>query len=309
MIDVTLLGCGALLPLPERALTSVLLTYAGHSILFDCGEGTQTAARRAGVSLMKTDLIALTHYHGDHIFGLPGLLQSMGTMNRTEPLYITGPGDAEKELEALFRMTGYLPFPIRFLKIGAEGLDYGSIAGERCSGAYLIPFSTEHRTPSRGYRFCLKRPGKFHPERARALGVPVECWGTLQKGTPVSLGDRTVQPCEVLGEERRGLTFVFSGDTEPCDGLLTAAKDADLFICEATYGENGQAQIAHEHGHMTFAQAGEIAQKAGVRRLWTAHYSQMITDPRNYIENARAYFPAAECGTDGKTVTMIFEEK
>lgn len=306
MIDVTLLGTSALLPLPDRAETAALLVCCGHAILFDCGEGTQMAARKAGVSLMKTDLIALTHYHGDHIFGLPGLLQTMSILGRTEPLTLTGPGNIEKELTHILALAGWLPYPLRLVSAPPEGLDLEALGFPQ--GAKLTPIPTAHRVLSQGYAFTLPRGGKFLPEQAKSLGIPVQLWSRLQKGESISLEGKIIQPCQVLGQPRRGLKVVFSGDTAFCPALIQGARDADLLLCEATYGEDAQAETAAEYGHMTFTQAGQTAAQAGVQRLWLMHYSQMVEEPDDYLPNAQAAFPPAECGFDGKQLTIRFQD-
>lgn len=307
LLDVTLLGTAALMPIPERALTAAVLACAGRSILFDCGEGTQTAARKAGVSLMSADLIALTHYHGDHTFGLPGLLQTLGVQGRTEPLAVSGPAGIQQELSPILQLAGGLPYPVMLIDIPPQGLALHTLHKAWPVEARLACYPTEHRVVSQCYAFTLSRPPAFLPERARALGVPVQCWKNLQHGQPVVFEGRAVQPEEVLGPPRRGLKFVFSGDTVACDGLKTAAQNADLLISEATYGENEQDQTAKEHGHMTFAHAARLASEANVKRLWLAHYSQMIENPEDYIENARQFFPDAVCGQDGMKITLKYD--
>ena len=307
MIDVTLIGTSALLPLPDRALTAALLTVNGRSILFDCGEGTQSAARRAGVSLMKTDLIALTHYHGDHIFGLPGLIQTMNVLGRTEPLFITGPEGLVEALGPILELAGPTGYEIRLIELPEEGLGLSSLNGNWPDGAKLTAFKTEHTVPSRGWCFTLSRAGRFLPERAAELGVPRELWGLLQAGQSVRVGERAVLPSEVLGEARRGLKFVFTGDTKACASLAAAAEGADLMIADATYGENGQAALAADHGHMNFAQAAATAAEAGVRELWLAHYSQMIREPEEYLQNAKELFENTVCGRDGMSAVLRFE--
>ena len=308
MIDITLIGTAALVPLPERALTAALLTCAGHSILFDCGEGTQSAARKAGVSLMKADMIALTHYHGDHIFGLPGLLQTMCSMGRTEPLFLTGPAGLEEAMAPILTLTGWTSYEIRLIETPAQGLALSGLVKGWPEMAKLSSFPTEHRVPSQGYCFTLSRAGRFNPQKAKELGVPVNLWGLLQKGQPVQAGEKQVLPGQVMGESRKGLKFVFTGDTAACDALTGAAEGADLMISEATYGEDGQAQLAADHGHMNFRQAAETARKANVKRLWLAHYSQMIEDPQAYLPNAAEVFPDAVCGRDGMCASLLFEE-
>lgn len=308
MIEMTLLGTGALFPLPERALSSALLKCEGHSVLFDCGEGTQTAARKAGVSLMKTDIIALTHYHGDHIFGLPGLLQTMLSNGRKEPLTITGPKGIEKELDPVLKLAGYVGFYISLMEVTDAPLDLSRFGFP--SGAVLAPFRTEHRVPSTGYRFDLGRAGKFDPDKARKLNIPIKEWSKLQKGmTVLSETGMSVTPDQVLGEPRPGLSIVFSGDTIPCAALTNASENADLLICDATYGEDGQEQLAWEHGHGTFRSAAETAKKAKCKKLWLTHYSQMIVDPGEYLKNAVCVFENTECGVDGKRITLRFEDR
>ena len=307
MIDITLLGTAALAPTPERALTAALLTCEGRSILFDCGEGTQTAARRAGVSLMKTDLIALTHYHGDHIFGLPGLLQTMSSLGRTSPLTLAGPEGLAGAMAPILALTGWITYEVRLLTLPPEGLCLRALERHWPERATLAAFPTAHRVPSQGYSFTLGRAGVFRPERARALGVPVNQWRLLQGGQSVRVGAREVVPGDVLGPARPGLKFAFSGDTAPCEGLARGAAGADLLICEATYGDDDQAALAREHGHMNFAQAAAVAARAGVKRLWLAHYSQMVENPADCLPNAAAIFPGTVCGEDGMSVTLRFD--
>ncbi|MBO4400742.1 MAG: ribonuclease Z [Selenomonadaceae bacterium] len=309
MIDITLIGTSALMPIPQRALTAVLLTCGGHSILFDCGEGTQTAARKEGISLMRTDIIALTHYHGDHIFGLPGLLQTMTNTEREEPLYIIGPAGLEEAMKPILKLAYFTPYEINLLEIPAEGVRLAELIPGWAYEAKLSAFKTEHRVSSQGYVFTLSRAGKFQPEKAKALGVPINQWGVLQKGQCVEVDGKIILPEQVLGEPRKGLKFVFTGDTAMCETLTEAAEGADLLISEATYGVLEQAPHAVEHGrHMIFSQAAEVAKAAGVKELWLTHYSQMIVDPQEYLPNATAIFPNTICGRDGMSTTLKFEE-
>ena len=306
MIDVTLLGVSALLPLPERALTAAVLACGGRSILFDCGEGTQTAARKAGVSPMKCDLIALTHYHGDHVFGLPGLLQTLGVMGRTEPLTVTGPEGLQSDLRPLMQAAGELPFPVALRPWEEDGISLSALHPQWPALARLAAFPTCHRGKSQGYLFTLGRAGAFRPEAARALNVPTRLWSALQKGETVQTENGPVRPDQVLGPARRGLRFVFTGDTAPCPAIADAARDADLMILEATYGEDSQAEEANRYGHMTFSQAGAAAAESGARQVWLAHFSQRIEDPQSYLPLARAHCPAAVCGRDGLHATLVF---
>lgn len=301
MVTVTLLGTAATMPLPDRALTAALLSWGGHSLLLDCGEGTQAAAVKAGVSLSKLEAICLTHYHGDHVFGLPGLLQTIGCQGRTAPLLLTGPKGLESFWNVMRVLAGPLPYPVVLADAGEQPLWFEG-------GAELSAIPTRHRVPSQGYAFYLPRAGRFDPEKARALGVPMQEWKRLQKGEAVEALGRTVQPQEVCGPARRGIRVVFSGDTAPCPALEAAARDADLLVCDATYAEEEQAGEAAKYGHSTFSQSAGLAARAGARRLWLAHYSPRIKEPEEFLPLARAICPAAECGFDGKAVTLHFEE-
>lgn len=310
MLTITLLGTAATMPLPERALTVALAESGGHGLLFDCGEGTQTAARRAGVNPMRLDAICLTHYHGDHIFGLPGLLQTLGCQGRTKPLTLIGPQGLDELWQALRTLTGPLPYPVRTLVLTDAPLALETLANGWAAGARLIPIRTKHRVKSIGYRLELPRAGRFDPARAKALGVPVQQWKLLQRGETITLDNGTaVLPCEVLGAPRRGLSFVFSGDSAPCTGLEQAAQGADLLLCDATYALPEQEDQAKLYGHSTFGQSAALAARAGAKRLWLTHYSPMILEPEEHLAQAQAFFPAAECGFDGKRITLQYEEE
>ncbi|MCR4886510.1 MAG: ribonuclease Z [Clostridiales bacterium] len=308
MIDVTLLGTSALLPLPERALTAAVLTCCGRTLLFDCGEGTQIAARRCGVSLMTADIIALTHYHGDHILGIPGLLQTMFSMGRTQKLYIVGPRGLEDAMKPILQLAGWLSFPVCLMELPPRGVSLAALIPGWPDRARLAAFPTVHRGVSQGYVFSLGRAGKFLPDKAQALGVPVRQWRTLQRGEAVTVDGAVIRPEQVMEPERKGLSVVFSGDTTRCDALVSASQGADLLICEATYGETEQEELAASYGHMTFLMAAETAAKARAKRLWLAHFSQRIENPADYLPIAQAVFPPAQCGEDGLRLALRFEE-
>lgn len=308
MIDITLLGTSSFFPIPARALTAAYLSCGGHAILFDCGEGTQVAIKKYGLSLMNVDIIALTHYHGDHIFGLPGLLQTLMSTERTKPIYITGPKGLNEILEPILKLVGSTHYEINALEIPQDGLRLSDVIKGWFFEAKLSAFKTEHRVVSQGYCFTLGRAGKFLPDNALALGVPVNQWKILQKGQSVQVGDNIIFPEQVLSAPRKGLKFIFTGDTIFCDSIIAAAQNANLMICDSTYGKNEQAELATDHGHMNFAQAAQIAKSANVKQLWLSHYSQRILFPQQFLGNATAIFENTICGKDGMSATLKFEE-
>lgn len=299
MVQVTLLGSGATRPLPHRALAALWLQVGGRGLLFDCGEGTQVSAQRFGASLYRLDTLLLTHYHGDHLFGLPGLLQSMAALGRTDPVTVAGPPGLDGVLDAVLTLAGPLPFALCRHTFGDCR---GSLALP--SGAVVTAFPARHRVPCCSYLYTLPRAGRFDPDRAKALGIPVALWRSLQAGQPA--GGFT--PDQVLGPARRGLRLLYATDTEPTAELAEQARGADLLCMDATYADDADAPKARLYGHATCAEAGALAAEAGVRRLWLTHYSAAVTDPEAGLAAARRQFPAAEAGFDGKTLTLTFDD-
>lgn len=320
MVDVILLGTGATGPTPERGVSAAVLRCGGRGILFDCGEGTQTALQRERVSPGKLDLIALTHYHGDHIFGLPGLLQTMNCQKRTEPLYITGPEGLEEVMEPILRLTGETEYAIRlFPAPPPEGLPLQSLHPHWPVSARLGRFPTAHRVPSQGYSFRLDRPAHFLPEKARALGVPVSEWRRIMENGPSEpvrvngeirkKNDRALRGADLMGPPRRGLHIVLSGDTMPCEATRSAARGADLLIHDATYADSAREEQASLWGHSTFRQAAELARDAGAAELWLTHFSQSVERPDDGRGGAADVFPNTVCGYDGLAKTLRFPEE
>lgn len=297
MMNVTLLGTGGTQPLPGRALAAACVTVGGSNLLLDCGEGTQTAARRFGISTFRMDAILLTHYHGDHIFGLPGLWQTMAAQGRTAPVVVAGPPGLSAVVRAFYAVSGPLPFELRLQELSG------------CRGSFEVPagcveaFPLRHRTPCCGYALYLPRAGRFDPVRARAAGIPVRYWSVLQGGQPAG----GFRPEQVMGPPRRGLKVVYGTDTRPCAALRRAAQDADLLMMDSTYADDADLPKARLYGHSTCREAGVLAAEAGVRRLWLTHYSAAVTDPAPGLCAARAAFPQAEAGEDGKRIALKFD--
>lgn len=307
MLTVTLIGTAATMPLPGRATAAAAIGCCGRWVLLDCGEGTQVAARQAKINLMKVDAICLTHYHGDHLFGLPGLLQTLGTMERQEPLTVIGPEGLQEAMQPILALAGdELPYPVRLMTLPPEGIDLNQLHRAWPAQARLTAFPTQHRVISQGYTITLGRAGKFQAGKARTLGVPQNLWRELQLGRTVCVEGRQISQQDVVGPPRRGLKVVYSGDTMPCIALEQAAQDADLLICEATYPTEEYASKAAQFGHSTYADAAKLAREAGVRRLWLTHYSAMISDPEAYLPAVQETYPQARCGYDGMTETLQF---
>lgn len=305
MIDVTLIGCGGTMPLPGRALSALAVRCAGRTALVDCGEGTQAAARAAGISLVKVDLLCLTHYHGDHIFGVPGLLQTMAGLGRTAPVRIAGPQGLSHWGRLLLSLAGPLPFAVQLEEL-AQPPAVLELPG--FGGMTVTAFALAHRVPCLGYAFRLPRAGRFLPAKALLLDVPQSAWKQLQQGEAAVLEDgRTILPRQVTGPARAGLSLVYATDTCPCAALEQEARNADLLILDATYADESEADKAALYGHSTFAQSAALAARAGAKRLWLTHYGGAVDAPAAALAAAQAFFPAVEAGTDGLCCTLAFE--
>ncbi|MFN8653522.1 MAG: ribonuclease Z [Gemmatimonadales bacterium] len=308
MLKLTFLGTGAACPTLDRNVASLALTREGETMLFDCGEGTQRQMMRYGVGFGFREIF-FTHFHSDHLLGVIGLLRTLGLLNvfggaeRSEGLTLYGPRNARKILtHALEVGLERVKFPVELIE-----LKPGDVIKR---GDYdIVTFPTEHRTDSIGYALTEHlRRGRFDADKARALGVPEgPLWGRIHKGEAVTLPDgRVIQPKELVGEARPGRKVVISGDTRPCDDLLTAARDADLLVHEATFSHEDHAR-AKETGHSTAREAAELATRAGARRLVLTHISPRYSrEAPELLAEARAFFSATEIARDGMEVEVPF---
>ncbi|HIR26379.1 MAG TPA: ribonuclease Z [Candidatus Choladousia intestinigallinarum] len=302
MLDVCLLGSGGMMPLPHRWLTSLMTRFNGSSLMIDCGEGTQVAIKEKGWSFKPIDTICFTHYHGDHISGLPGLLLTMGNAERTEPLTLIGPRGLERVVNALRVIAPELPFPLEFQEI--QGPEQEFIR----KGYKIKAFRVNHNVLCYGYTLEIQRAGRFDVERARKLEIPVQYWNRLQKGEEVRIDGVTYVPGDVLGPARKGIKVAYCTDTRPTDSIVKNAADSDLFICEGMYGEPEKAQKAVENKHMTFTEAAQLARRSKVKELWLTHYSPSLIRPEEYMAQVREIFPNSCPGKDGKSRELLFEE-
>jgi len=304
MLTVTFLGTGAACPSIERNVAALALAREGETLLFDCGEGTQRQMMRYGVSFAFREIF-FTHYHADHMLGVTGLMRTMGLQDRTLPVTLYGPRGAARILGAAISLgIERNRFPIDIVELQA---------GDRIRrDEYdVVVFPTDHRPDTVGYALAEHtRPGRFHPDRARELGVPEgPLWGRLHKGETVELPDgRRVGPEDLVGTPRRGRSVVYTGDTRPSLGVVEAARGADLLIHDSTFSEEERAR-AEETGHSTAAQAAEMAREAGARRLVLTHISPRYTrDAPEILAEAKAVFPESVVARDGLTIDVPFAD-
>ena len=302
MIDLCTLGTGGSIPMPDRALSSLYVRVNGRLLLVDCGEGTQTGVRNAGWGFVNVDAILITHFHADHCGGLPGFLLSVAKTPRTAPLHIYGPAGLKRVLEGLLVICPPLPYPLVPHELrGGETFE--------AIGLMVTCFPLNHGVPCLGYRFDLRRPPAFDPDKARALGVPLPLWKLLQKGEAVDVDGRPVTPGQVTGEPRHGLSFLFATDTRPVPALIEQGRGTDLMILEGMYGDEHKRPQALKNRHMLFEEAADIARQAGTGALTLTHFSTCLETPEASLPLAQAVFPATACAFDGMMMTLRYPER
>ena len=303
MLDIALVGTGGMMPLPTRYLSSLLIRYEGRMMLIDCGEGTQVSARQVGWGFKNIDCICLTHFHADHVAGLPGLLLTIGGSGREEAITIVGPPGVAHIVSSICTIAPEIPFPIDFIEV-----PYGGKKGIciPLTQFVLSALPADHNCPCFAYRVDIKRKGKFNLQAAQALGLPRQLWNPLQKGRNVEHDGRIYTPDMVLGESRRGLSIAYCTDSRPPRNMANFIKDCDLFICEGHYGEDDKIDKAKKHKHMVFSEAARLARDGGISRLWLTHFSPAMPNPEEFIDNARCIFAESYVGYDRMTDTLEF---
>jgi ribonuclease Z len=304
MIRLTFLGTGAAVPSVERNVSALMLEREGEAFLFDCGEGTQRQMMRYAAGFTLRDVF-FTHYHADHVLGLPGLLRTMAFQDRTAPLRLHGPAGAHKALGTLVSLGMERPkFPVEIHEIApgdqVQGDGYAIVAGE-----------ARHRGRCLGYALVESdRLGRFDPDRARDLGIPEgPRWGAIHRGETVTLDDgRRIEPSDLVGPPRPGRRITISGDTSPCDSIRELARGADLLVHEATFGDDEQER-ARETQHATARAAARIASDAGVRRLALTHISARYSrEAPELLTEARQIFPETVVAKDGMVIEVPYRD-
>lgn len=304
-MEAFILGCGGMMPLPYRHLTSVLLRRDGDLFLFDGGEGTQVSLRRLNLKWKKINAIFVSHTHADHVTGLPGILMLNAQVERTEPLFIFGPPKIKEYIETSRKVLDmYINYPIEVKEISAPCTVYEG------DGFYIRAFPLDHTKTCVGYTLEeLDRPGEFNPEKAQLLNVPVgPLWGKLQKGMSVTASDgKTVFPEDVMGKKRSGRKFSFVTDTLYKPSIAKEVYGSDLLVCEAMF-ENDLIDQAKEKKHMTASEAAIIARDSNSLRMYMIHYSPRYNDKEleKLLLQAREIYPASELAKDRMCIDIPY---
>lgn len=302
MLDVCLLGTGGMMPLPHRWLTSLMTRYNGSNLLIDCGEGTQITMKMQGWSFKDIDQICFTHYHADHISGLPGLLLSIGNSDRTEPITLIGPKGLQRIVNGLRVIAPELPFELKFIELEEN---YQTID---INGYSIDAFRLNHKITCYGYSLNIARKGKFDAAKAKELDLPVQYWSKLQNGETVNYEGKDFAPELVMGETRKGLKVTYCTDTRPVANMIKGGYGSDLFICEGMYGEPAEQTNAKAYKHMTFQEAATIAKESNSKELWLTHFSPSLAFPKEYLNYATSIFKNTKLGKDRKTKTLKFRD-
>nr|WP_302599431.1 ribonuclease Z [uncultured Cellulosilyticum sp.] len=302
MLDICLLGTGGMLPLPDRYLTAMMARYNGRKLLIDCGEGTQVTMRMLGWGYKTLDIICFTHYHGDHVTGLPGLLLTINNTGRTEPLTIIGPPGLRKVVEGLTVVSRDIAFELNLIELPYERQTLQ--IGEFHITAQPVP----HNVKCFAYTIENHRMPKFIVDKARANNVPQKLWKQLQQGNTVELDGKTYTPDMVLGAARKGIKVAYATDCRPTEPLKELIKDSDLFICEGMYTDDSYLDQVKKHKHMLASEAATLAKNANVGELWLTHFSPAV--PNAYIDasGAKEIFPNTTAGYDRMVTTIDFKE-
>lgn len=295
-MEITFLGTSSAVHSFERNHPSIVLKAFGEVMMFDCGEGTQRQLIYAKISPMKISKIFITHFHGDHILGLPGLIQSMNFRGRDKKLTIYGPKGLNVLKEAIFSL-GYckIEFPIEFIEIGSEIV-------EKTEDYIIKSQEVNHFVPCLAYSIEeLKKP-RFLREKAIELGVPVgPDFGKLHKGQEVEVDGKIIKPEQVLGPPRKGRKITYSGDTTPCEEMIELAKDSTLLIHESTYVKE-DSDKAEENYHSTSADAALIAKKSNSKKLILTHISTRYQNTDQLLNESLEIFENTEIAKDLKTI-------
>ncbi len=299
MLDLCTLGTGGTMPMPDRALSALYARVNGRALLIDCGEGTQVGVQKLGWGMQCIDAILISHFHADHVSGLPGMLLALTKAMRTEPLHIYGPVGLTEVVNGLRVIAPQLTFPVVLHELTGQ-TEFEAI------GLTITAFPLDHGMPCFGWRLHLPRNAAFDPQKARAAGVPMPLWKRLQKGETIEEDGRLYRPEDVMGPPRQGITMLYATDTRPVDLIPDLGFRCDLMILEGMYGAEEKYPLAIKNHHMLYREAAALARDAEAGRLLLTHFSTSMEEPAEFLQNAQDVFPEADVASDGMTLTLQY---
>lgn len=305
MLNLTLLGTGGGMPMPNRFLSSLCIEYKGRKILVDCGEGTQVSIRMCNLGFKSIDVLCISHIHGDHILGLPGLLSTIGNSGREEDLLIVGPEGIREVINGLMTVNKYLPYKINIIENSKDDIEIFN--GEITINTLIL----DHTSPCIGYSFNVRRSAQFDVSKAKSNNVPLILWNKLQRsvGNSINYNGKIYTKDMVMGSERKGIKLSFITDTRPLESIIHFAKDSNLLVCEGTYGKDEDINKAIKNKHMTFREAAKLAKESHVSELLLTHFSTAMSEPSIYIENAKDEFNNVIIGYDRMKKELYFNNE
>lgn len=303
MLRVCLLAPGGMMPLPDRFLSSAIISCNGSNLLVDCGEGTQILLKKLKWGLKRIDGILITHFHADHVAGLPGLLSTISNTGRVEPITIIGPEGLEEVVKGLTIIVPEITFELNLIQLGK-----GELKDFKLKNYKINSVKADHWIDGHSYSIEFKRKRKFNIEKAKRNNVPKTMWNKLQKGNIIKTKKKCYTPDMVLGDERKGIKISYSTDTRPSEGIVKLVKDSDLFIGEGMYGDDSFLEKAKENKHMLFSECAKIANEANVKELWLTHFSPSLLKPEEYLDVAKEFFENSKIGEELMSKEINFEE-
>lgn len=303
MVDICLAGTGGMMPLKNRWLTCCFLEYNGKAMLIDCGEGTQIALSEADCRLSKLETLLITHFHADHISGLPGLLLSLGNYSKKTPLKIYGPRGLTDVVNNLCCICGKLPYELDIIEFPTN-ISTQFIPYEIDEMVTISTIPLKHSIPCIGYSFTFLRKPVFNPKKAEELGIPKQMWSKLHKGEKIEFEGKFITTDMVTDGERKPIKVTYVTDSRPVDNIADIGFRSDLLICEGMYGDNENEESMKEKGHMLFSDALRIANDSESERLWFTHYSPAMTNPSIYEKFVKKSFAGAVISQDGQKINL-----
>lgn len=304
MVDVCLLGTGGMMPLKDRWLTSCYIECNGKAVLIDCGEGTQIAMAEAECKMSRVEILLITHFHADHVSGIPGFLLSLGNCSRVEPLTIYAPVGAKKIIDSLTCICGALPFKLDIHELPVDKKSK-ILATQVDSMLEIDVLPVRHKVNCLGYSLNFKRKPVFNPDKAKSLNVPLNFWKDLHKGNSVTLDDGSIITTDMVTDgSRKTIKVTYVTDTLPFDEIAELAFRSNLFICEGMYGDELQKSSMNEKHHMLMQDACYLASLGDVDKLWLTHYSPAMINPKEYSKSLIKIFPNTVISTDGQKISL-----
>lgn len=299
MLDVCLAGTSGMMPLKNRWLSSLWVEYQGMAVLIDCGEGTQLALAHAGLKHCHIDAILITHFHADHISGLPGMLLALTNYGRTEKVQLYGPVGLRGIVNKLRCICAHLSFELEIIELSVKECSSFDVAG-----LHIETMPLSHSTPCLGYSMSLFRKPVFNPEKAKALEIPLQYWKVLHSGQQVEHDGKIFTTDMVTDGKRKTIKVTYMTDSLYFSQMSDFAYNSDLLVCEGMYGDDESAQKSNDKHHMLFSQAATVAKNSGSKELWLTHYSPSLVCPYEYEDMAKSIFENTVISKDGQKTTI-----